>query len=961
MKTKKTYESNKLHGVYRCGKREDYIKKIPRPNDENDNDSNVIDIIISYVMNFGSNTDAIKSFAKDTFGCENLIVPYNELNIAKEKLAAEIITRKLMGSLVFSVDDVVNSFYSFADMPTDTTRELQAEADIMDIKRYLSCEERNMIICQRDRLTLCEADFMCTPTMMFDSHETVKINKRKVGRKYVYDEAEYEVIEAVRLFASKPAVKASSKIIDAGVTSRLELYVMLKYLEKWCKDNNKSGSNIMLKASYYYLKKTSDSSTNYSDDFFEKGGNVVSLQTSLSDISTIDEFFEPQLREFLSGNSLQEENCDRCKMSVFCKYKEAVNPLEESNISLSKEVRPLPTLSNAQQEAASALSGNVRVIATAGSGKTTTMAYRIMNLIKAGVAPEKIGCFTFTNAGAKEMEDRIRIFCIAAGLKCNVDKITVSTIHSFGDSLLKKYFKLLGYKNPPTLINEIQKTKIIEKILSENPVINELKLKYKDFYMDMFRAQGILETMKTFFDYISSGMDEDTFKEKTCLSDETVKLVYALYAQYDSYKLNLCLIEHDDQELGVLKLLELKPDLFEEVGFEHVSVDEYQDTSNIQFKIIDAIRKAKCLKSLFIVGDDDQSIYSFRDANVELIKDFFDMIGDSNGVDISLMENRRSTGNIVSFAAELIKNNKNRIEKNPISTNEKGCPVSVETLFNKEDEREYIVNHIVDLINSGVSSNDIAILTPTNDELLLYEDMLREQGIESVSINPEPTLKNSNVLASISLVKFILNDKEVDGMNFINALDKGALIAEADESIKGKIESLRAEVSELSSVDELFDMFKTLDATESDEIYQSYLKDVQQASKGTLKEVFEYIMDYERFGKKQTARKEKKYNGVVLSTMHSSKGKEWPIVFCSVTKLHSSNMTEADIQEKNRLLFVACTRAKKELYISGVALVGSSKTSGDVENMFLEECIETKNMLFFTDVQENSEDGMFII
>ncbi len=100
----------------------------------------------------------------------------------------------------------------------------------------------------------------------------------------------------------------------------------------------------------------------------------------------------------------------------------------------------------------------------------------------------------------------------------------------------------------------------------------------------------------------------------------------------------------------------------------------------------------------------------------------------------------------------------------------------------------------------------------------------------------------------------------------------------------------------------------------------------------------EYIIDFDRFGKKQTARKEKAYNGVVLSTMHSSKGKEWPIVFCSVSKLHGRDLNENDIPEKNRLLFVACTRAKEKLYVTASKIAFKSMAEGEVDNLFLEEC-----------------------
>lgn len=956
MEAKKIYESGKLHGVYRCGKREELVNKIPRIDKEGMPD--VTGIVISGIMNFGNDADMIKAMAKDAIGCkaEDIKIPYDESKFARQRFVTEVITGKLTGSIRFSTESLINTFYEFLDMPTETTKQMQAKDDIRDIERYLHCEYRRPVINGHPVVDLCDTGFECQMDFMFKGYQTIKTNKHKEGRKWVYDEETVFVLEAVRLFTGKPTVKESSKILDTGISTRLELYVMLKAMEHIAKEEY-PGQQIMLRASYYFLQKEREDDKKYSEEFFDgKGGNVITLQSYVDDMSNVDKTFEPQMKEFLKGQSVSSEKCKTCRSRVLCEYYDAAEPLTE-------EERPkpvsLPILSPNQEKAASALEGNVRVIATAGSGKTTAMAYRIMNLLKAGVQPEKIGCFTFTNAGAGEMRDRIKGFCGLAGIDVDFDKMIISTIHSFGDSLLKQYYNLLGYSKPPVLINEIQKTKIIESILSESSPIEALIDKYKNFYLDMFRAKGILELMKGYFSSIMEGMSQDEFAEKTGFDTTTVDSIYNMYMQYDKYKKDACLIEHSDQELGVLKLLRVKPDLFDEVGIEHISVDEYQDTSNVQFSIINEMRKAKCVKSLFIVGDDDQSIYGFRDANVELIKNFFEMIGE-NGLDIQLMENRRSTHNIVDFASTLISYNQNRIEKHPKSTNEEGEPVCVSAFASKEDEQEYIVDVIEDLIKNGRKDNEIAILAPTNAELMVYADMLKKRGIESVSINPEPILENPRVVGAVGLVKFMLNNSEFNGTAYINARDNGTAITKSDEEIRQEILNLQNEVKNIKNVTGLFEKFKALDQEENDEIYQSFLEDINTAMEDAVKQenlhaVCEYVMDFERFGQKQTARKEKAYNGVVLSTMHSSKGKEWPVVFCSVTKMHGRDLKPEDIDEKNRLLFVACTRAKKELYISGVAIAFSSAMQGDVENMFLAECIEVyENMYGSTDKESAS-------
>lgn len=955
MEAKKIFESGKLHGVYRCGKREEMISKIPRIEKEGMPD--ITGIIISGIMNFGNDADTIRMMAKDTIGCraEDVKIPYDESKFARQRFVTEVITGKLTGSIRFNTESLINTFYEFLDMPTETTKQMQAKDDIRDIERYLHCEYRRPVINGHPVVDLCDTGFECQMDFMFKGYQTIKTNKHKEGRKWVYDKETVFVLEAVRLFTGKPTVKESSKILDTGISTRLELYVMLKAMEHIAKEEY-PGQQIMLRASYYFLQKEREDDKKYSEEFFDgKGGNVITLQSYVNDMSNVDKTFEPQMKEFLKGQSVSSEKCKTCRSRVLCEYYDAAEPLTEEE--LPKPVS-LPILSPNQEKAASALEGNVRVIATAGSGKTTAMAYRIMNLLKAGVQPEKIGCFTFTNAGAGEMRDRIKGFCGLAGIDVDFDKMIISTIHSFGDSLLKQYYNLLGYSKPPVLINEIQKTKIIESILSENSPIEALIDKYKNFYLDMFRAKGILELMKGYFSSIMEGMSQDEFAEQTGFDTTTVDSIYNMYMQYDKYKKDACLIEHSDQELGVLKLLRVKPDLFDEVGIEHISVDEYQDTSNVQFLIINEMRKAKCVKSLFIVGDDDQSIYGFRDANVELIKNFFKMIGE-NGLDVQLMENRRSTHNIVDFASTLISYNQNRIEKYPKSTNEIGEPVRVSTFVSKEDEQEYIVDVIEDLIKNGRKDNEIAILAPTNAELMVYADMLKKRGIESVSINPEPILENPRVVGAVGLVKFMLNNSEFSGTAYINARDNGTAITKPDEEIKQEILNLQNEVKNIKNVTGLFEKFKALDPEENDEIYQSFLEDINTAMEDAVKQenlpaVCEYVMDFERFGQKQTARKEKAYNGVVLSTMHSSKGKEWPVVFCSVTKMHGRDLKPEDIDEKNRLLFVACTRAKKELYISGVTVAFGSAMQGDVENMFLAECIEVYEKMYGTTDEESA-------
>lgn len=307
VKTKKAFESGKLYGVYRCGKREKLLRKIPQI--EKLDMPDATGIIISGIMNFGNDSDTIRAMAKDAIGCdaEDIKIPYDESKFARQRFINEIIIGKLTGSIRFSVQSLIDTFYDFLDMPTDATKQMQAKDDIRDINRYINCEQRKPILIGQPVVTIDDTDFICQIDCMFAGYQTVKVNKHREGRRWVYDEMCVYAIEAVRIFSGKPNVKESSKILDTGTNTRLEFYIMLKAMQEWA-SKNKPGENVLLRASYYFLQKERENDNNYKDDFFGKGGNVVTLQAFSNDMSEIDKSFIPQIKEFVAGNLFQQKN-----------------------------------------------------------------------------------------------------------------------------------------------------------------------------------------------------------------------------------------------------------------------------------------------------------------------------------------------------------------------------------------------------------------------------------------------------------------------------------------------------------------------------------------------------------------------------------------------------------------------------------------------------------------------------
>lgn len=295
----------------------------------------VTGIVISGIMNFGNDADMIKAMAKDAIGCkaEDVKIPYDESQFARRRFINDVIVGKLTGSVRFSTQALIDTFYEFLEMPTEATKQMQAKDDLRDIERYLNNETRRPIVLGHPIINLCGANFECQMDFAFLGPHIVKTNKHKEGRKWVYDEEEVYLAEAVRIFPNKPAVKETSKILDVGIGTRLELYVMIKEMQKWVDAHKCAGGQpILLRASYYYLKKDREDDKHYSDNFFDgKGGNVISLSVIYSEdtMKAIDDIYAPKLREFLEGNSVLSGECKNCSSRMLCGCVDVFgNPLE---------------------------------------------------------------------------------------------------------------------------------------------------------------------------------------------------------------------------------------------------------------------------------------------------------------------------------------------------------------------------------------------------------------------------------------------------------------------------------------------------------------------------------------------------------------------------------------------------------------------------------------------------------
>ena len=415
-----------------------------------------------------------------------------------------------------------------------------------------------------------------------------------------------------------------------------------------------------------------------------------------------------------------------------------------------------------QKKAIELIDGPLLLLAGAGAGKTRVITNRIANMVQNhNIKPSEILAVTFTVKAANEMKERVE--------KIINKKIEISTFHSFALKLLKEYHKELGYEKNFTIYDVLDQMNIVNLILRKN-----------NFKVE----EGTYEIAS----FISK------FKEGNCTQYDfsNVLIFETIFKEYNEILKNNNAMDFSDILVNTDKLLDI-PDILDKVQdkFRYIMVDEYQDTNNIQYKIVNKI--AKKYRNICVVGDENQSIYGFRGANIKNILNFEKDYPDANIIKLEI--NYRSTQNIVEASNALIMHNKERIEKNIKSNNEPGSKIKYKIFDNEYDEAEKVIEQII--LNIKKNDFDNAILYRTNAQSRIFEEQLALKKIKYSIKDSNKFHERKEIKKLINFLYFINNNNDFyNAFRALNITNKviGISVMEKikDFSLKNGIDILEA-------------------------------------------------------------------------------------------------------------------------------------------------------------------------
>ncbi len=657
---------------------------------------------------------------------------------------------------------------------------------------------------------------------------------------------------------------------------------------------------------------------------------------------------------------------------------------------VDKSLNYLNLLNKEQRKAVEKIEGSILVLAGAGSGKTRVLTFRILHLLyKKLASPSQILAVTFTNKAANEMKSRI-----AKIINIPIDRMWVGTFHSLSLRILRNHYEHVGLKKNFLIIDTDDQLKLVKKICEAEKIdTKEVSAKYYLNTIDNLKNKGINATE----------LKENRYRK----NDFELRKIYNLY---QSELLRMNSVDFGDLILHCIKIFKSDKKILAKYQnfFKYILVDEYQDINSIQQKWIHSLYLGH--KNICCVGDDDQSIYSWRGADVSNLLNFEKNFSNSNV--IRLEQNYRSTKNILSCASSLISNNKGRYGKELWSKNEIGEKININGFWETKEEAIYVTDKIESLIkNCNTNLNEISILFRISAHTRSFEERLINIGLPYKIIGGLRFYERKEIKDIIAYLRLINNlsddlaferivnvPKRGIGKTTINKISSHARInnntmfESAQELVFNTNTKSKAELYKfIENIINWRKMLKNFDHIEltkviiEDSGYLNYLKNEEKNSNNpenlsridNLNEFIESLKEFENidgFLEHVSLVMENISNtteeSLTLMTMHAAKGLEFDYVFLAgweegvfPSQRSIEETGNSGLEEERRLAYVALTRARKRIFITYVNQNRFSYASHDynIPSRFISELPDDKiELLDSKYIQENNFIDEFV-
>ncbi len=584
---------------------------------------------------------------------------------------------------------------------------------------------------------------------------------------------------------------------------------------------------------------------------------------------------------------------------------------------------------DAQKEAVAHMDGPMMVLAGPGSGKTTVITGRTGNLIKQGISASSILVVTFTKAAAREMRERyLRL------MNLHTSQVTFGTFHGVFYGILRHTYKLSGQN----ILSEDQKMKLLRELVDA-------------FCQETEDENDLLENVSREISIVKDGRMDISYYYSKCLPEEAFRKIFT---EYKSWMNNSRKLDFDDIMVWTYELFHKRPDILKlwQNKFQYILIDEFQDINPIQYDIIRML--AAPLNNLFIVGDDDQSIYRFRGAKPEIMLNFPKDYPDARQVNLDM--NYRSTGEIVKKSQILIRENDKRFSKRLQTCREEGESIDIHIFEDDQSEVAYMIDDIREYLKSGKEYQDIAVLFRTNtasrksvEQLMaynmpfhirdglpnLYEHWIAKDIIAYLNI-AGGSRKRSDFLRIANkpnryLARKVFFDPEVSFESLYQEYEERQWMWERIEKLEHDLKVLKpmTPFGAMNYIrygigyEEYLKEYAQYRRIWVDELHE-VLDELQDTTRGFdhVKDWYQHINLYTEQLKRQNQDKKNQPEGITISTLHSIKGLEYDNVYILDVNEgmipYKKAILPEDLEEERRMFYVGMTRAKNKLHLFAV-------------------------------------------